>query len=481
MASRSAPTSASEGLARLLAPVLDEPVEIDGLTRLSGGASRETWAFTARAAGHAPRELIMRRDPVGRPGPPGSMAREAHAMRAAGAAGLPVPEVLADDDGTELGTAGLVMSRVPGETIARRILRDDEYARGRRVLAAELGAFLAGLHAVDPAEVPGLAVSDPLAEYRDAYLAVDDVSPTFEAAHRWLEANRPEPTGRVVVHGDFRLGNVIVGPEGLRAAIDWELVHLGDPMEDLGWLCVKAWRFGAPLPVAGVGTVDQLLDAYERVSGRAVDRAAFHWWQVQKTLQWGIICMGQAAAHLTGAVRSVELAAIGRRVAEQEWDLLELLAPEAWAAARADAMTKAGEAGGAVSDGAGSPEPGDRAPAGEARDDPGLYGRPTAAELLEAVGEYLSGPVMDATEGHVRFHARVAANVVGIVGRQLTLGPAHEARYRAGLAALDTPSTEALCEVIRAGDHDLDPGDLFTFLATSVRDRLAVANPRHLG
>jgi aminoglycoside phosphotransferase (APT) family kinase protein len=461
MASRSAPASASEGLARLLAPVLGGPVEIDGLTRLSGGASRETWAFTARAPGHQPRELIMRRDPAGRPGLPGSMAREAHAMRAAGAAGLSVPEVLADDDGTELGTAGLVMSRVPGETIARRILRDDEFEPGRRVLAGQLGAFLAGLHAVDPAEVPGLAETDSPAQYWDAYLAVDDVSPTFETVHRWLVANRPVAAGRVVVHGDLRLGNVIVGPEGLRAAIDWELVHLGDPMEDLGWLCVKAWRFGAPLPVAGVGTVDQLVEAYERVSGRAVDRAAFHWWLVEKTLEWGIMCMGQAAAHLTGAVRSVELAAIGRRVAEQEWDLLELLAPAAWASARAGALAEGG-AGGGESEGS------------------GLYGRPTAGELAEALGEFLSGPVMEATEGLVRFHARVAANVAGIVGRQLALGPAHEARYRAGLAALGAPSTGALCAAIRAGDHDAHPEALHEFLAAAVSDRLAVANPRHL-
>ncbi len=458
MASPSEPPSASDGLARLLGPVLGGAVAIEGLHRLSGGASRETWAFTARAPGRQPRELILRRDPPGRPGPPGSMAREAHAMRASGAAGLLVPEVLADDDGTELGTAGLVMSRVPGETIARRILRDDEYAPAREVLADELGRFLAGLHAIDPAAVPGLAEADSLGQYWDAYQVIDDVSPTFEAAQRWLEANRPEPAGRVIVHGDLRLGNVIVGPEGLRAAIDWELVHLGDPLEDLGWLCVKAWRFGAPLPVAGMGTVEQLLGAYEAVSGGPVDRAAFHWWLVQKTLQWGIGCMGQAAAHLTGAVRSVELAAIGRRVAEQEWDLLELLAPDAWKAAR-DEVTDA---------------------AGESPADPGLYGRPTAGELLEAAREFLSGSVMDATEGHTRFHARVASNVVGIVERQVALGPEHEARYAAGLADLGAATTAELCAAIRAGAFDGREDVLHAVLAPSVRDRLAVANPRHL-
>jgi aminoglycoside phosphotransferase (APT) family kinase protein len=467
MTSPSAPATATEGLARLLRPALGGEVEIEGLHRLSGGASRETWAFTARAPGHEARELILRRDPPGRPGPPGSMAREAQSMRAAGAAGLPVPEVLADDGaGGDLGTAGLVMSRVPGETIARRILRDDEYAPAREVLAEELGRFLAGLHAIDPDTVPGLAEADSLGQYWGAYELVDDVSPTFEAAQRWLVANRPEAAGRVIVHGDLRLGNVIVGPAGLQAAIDWELVHLGDPLEDLGWLCVKAWRFGEPLPVAGVGTIDQLLGAYEEVSGRPVDRAAFHWWLVQKTLQWGIGCMGQAAAHLTGAVRSVELAAIGRRVAEQEWDLLELLAPDAWAAARAEAADGGDDAG------AGG-EPSETA-------ERGLYGRPTAGELLEAAREFLSGPVMDATEGHIRFHARVAANVVGIVERQVALGPEHEARYAAGLADLGAASTAALCSAIRDGRFDDDSGTLYGFLATSVRDRLAVANPRHL-
>jgi aminoglycoside phosphotransferase (APT) family kinase protein len=133
----------------------------------------------------------------------------------------------------------------------------------------------------------------------------------------------------VVVHGDFRNGNLIVGRDGIRAVLDWELAHLGDPMEDLGWLCVKSWRFGQPLPVGGFGAYAQLLDAYERASGRPVDRVALRWWETLGTLKWGIMCIMQAATHTSGAVRSVELAAIGRRVCEQEWDLLALVAPGA--------------------------------------------------------------------------------------------------------------------------------------------------------
>jgi aminoglycoside phosphotransferase (APT) family kinase protein len=401
--------------------VLGAPVHIDALQRLSGGASRETWSFSA-----AGRDLILRRDPPGRPGVGGSMRTEADAMRACTRAGLLVPEVLVDDDGSLLGTAGLVMARVPGETLARRILRDEDFARARTVLVDDLGAFLAGLHAVDPAEVPGAVEVDSLTQYWNAYGMVEDRSATFEKAYDWLMENRPPRTATTLVHGDLRLGNIIVGPDGLAAAIDWELVHVGDPLEDLGWLCVKAWRFGAPLEVGGLGTIDQLVRAYEAAGGRTVDRDALHWWLVAKTLQWGVGCMGQAAAHLTGAVRSVELAAIGRRVAEQEWDLIELLAPDEWKAAR------------------------DAPPAPSVPDVADVNGRPTARELLDAVRGFLLDDVVPATSGRVSFHARVAANAIAIVERQL------------------------------AQDSHAPSGDDWGSLALTVRDKLAVANPKHL-
>ncbi len=417
----SEPTSVSDHLRATLEPVLGGAVRIDALQRLSGGASRETWSFTANG-----RDLILRRDPPGRPGVDGSMRTEADAMRACGRAGLLVPDVLVDDDGTLLGTAGLVMARVGGETLARRILRDDEFARARAVLVEDLGRFLAGLHAIDPAEVPGAVEADSLTQYWNVYGVLEDRSATFEKAHEWLIDNRPPRTATTLVHGDLRLGNIIVGPDGLAAAIDWELVHVGDPLEDLAWLCVKAWRFGAPLEVGGLGTIDDLVRAYEAAGGRTVDRAALHWWLVAKTLQWGVGCMGQAAAHLTGAVRSVELAAIGRRVAEQEWDLIELLAPREWAAAR-------------------------EAPAAPTLPDVAdVNGRPTARELLDAVRGYLLDDVVSATSGRVSFHARVAANVIAIVERQL------------------------------AQDSHAPHGHDWASLALVVRDKLAVANPKHL-
>jgi aminoglycoside phosphotransferase (APT) family kinase protein len=420
MASPSEPASISERLQAVLEPVLGA-VAIDDLRRLSGGASRETWSFAANG-----RALILRRDPPGRPGLPGSMRLEADAMRACRRAGLAAPDVLVDDDGAVLGTAGLVMAHVDGETLARKILRDDEYANARAHLVDDLGRFLAGLHAIDPAEVPSAADTDSVTASWHVYEQLDDTSPTFDKSYEWMVANRPARTATTIVHGDLRLGNIIVDDNGLAAAIDWELVHVGDPLEDLAWLCVKAWRFGAPLEVGGLGTIDQLVAAYEGAGGRTVDRDALHWWLVAKTLWWGIGCMGQAAVHLSGAVRSHELAAIGRRVAEEEWDLIELLAPVEWQVAREAPL----------------PEP--------VPDIPGLYGRPTAREILDAVRRYLTDDVMPATTGRLSFHARVAANMLAIVEREL-----------------------AQQELPYAGND-------WASLADAVRLKLAVANPKHL-
>lgn len=122
------------------------------------------------------------------------------------------------------------------------------------------------------------------------------------------------------------MGNLIVDGSGLAAGLDWELVHVGDVYEDLAWFCIRAWRFSAParLAAGGLGSIS-FLRGYEQAGGADVDRAAFHWWLVQATLRWGIICRYQAERHLSGQSRSVELATIGRRVCETEWDLLDLL------------------------------------------------------------------------------------------------------------------------------------------------------------
>jgi aminoglycoside phosphotransferase (APT) family kinase protein len=316
-------------LAAAVARHLGQPVAIDALRRLSGGASRETWAFDAVAADGTRHELVLRRDPGAAVGM-SDRSLEFALLAAAHAAGVAAPRVwflLQTDDG--LGS-GFVMERIDGETIPRRILRDDAYAAARPKLAHQCGQQAARIHALDPARLPTLPVQgaqEQIALYRGYLDGFGEPHPAFELGLRWLSEHAPaDPPRPALVHGDFRNGNLVVGPDGLRAVLDWELAHLGDPVEDLGWLCVKSWRFGVTdQPVGGFGAVDDLLGAYRSAGGEDVDPAALRYWEAMGTLKWGVICEVQAFTHLQGTVRSVELATLGRRVAEMEWDLLDLI------------------------------------------------------------------------------------------------------------------------------------------------------------
>jgi aminoglycoside phosphotransferase (APT) family kinase protein len=291
---------------------------VSGLARLSGGASRETWRFEADGS---PLILQRQRDGAVRP-----MTTEVAVLRAAHEGGVAVPEVVVDGGAsTALGNPFMVVRAVEGETIARKILRDDEFSAARARLTADIGTAMARLHSLPPQSAPGLVEQDEVATYRRVLDDLGEPHPVFEVAFRWLEANRPASSKRAIVHGDFRLGNVMVDGNGLVAVLDWELAHVGDPMEDLGWVCVKAWRFGGGNPVAGLGTYDEFFDAYEAAGRPRPDIDVVRWWEVLGTLKWGIMCITQAASHLNGLARSHELAAIGRRVCENEWDLIGLL------------------------------------------------------------------------------------------------------------------------------------------------------------
>jgi aminoglycoside phosphotransferase (APT) family kinase protein len=311
---------------------LGVPVTIEGLRRLTGGASRETWSFDALTSDGARNGLVLRRDPGPNVGQ-ADRSTEYRLLEAAAAVGVPVPTVRflleASDD---LGD-GFVMDRIEGETIPRRILRDDEYASARAGLTAACGTIAAQIHAVDLDTLPPLerlGAAEQIKQYRTILDTLGEAHPAFELGLRWLEDHRPEngtENPPRLVHGDFRNGNFIVGPEGIRAVLDWELSHLGDPVEDLGWLCVKSWRFGnVDQRVGGFGAPEELLDAYVAAGGTPVTPEHLRYWETFGTLKWGIICEMQCFAHLQGFVRSVELAALGRRIAETEWDLLELIA-----------------------------------------------------------------------------------------------------------------------------------------------------------
>ena len=321
-------TAAAEDLAPALAALLAAPVA--GLQRLSGGASQETWAFDLGLS--PPQPLILRRAPAGarqRSSGSAGLAAEAALISLAGQAGVPVPEVLRvlqADDG--LGE-GFVMQRLPGETLGRRIA-----AAHRPALARQCGQALARIHALPLAGLPALRRTQPRAEVdflRDWHGRMGAARPVFQLALRWLVDHAPADVAPTLVHGDFRNGNLMVDLQAdggaLVGVLDWELAHRGDPMADLGWIAVNAWRFGQPgRPVGGFGQWDELFDGY-RAAGGQVDEARVRWWQVLGTLRWGVICESMGQAWLSGAEAVMEKAAIARRASETEIDLLDLLLP----------------------------------------------------------------------------------------------------------------------------------------------------------
>ena len=299
-------------------------VRIVNATPLSAGASRLTTAVDVVADDGPVVPLVLQRERPGSVG--GAVEVEAQLLRAAFAGGVPVPRLVASDASDEvLGSPFLLTERVEGETIPRRISRAPELAAARERFATDCGRILAAIHAMPLAAVPGLPHRDEVEELVGHLDGALDASPAFELALLWLREHRPPATAPVVVHGDFRNGNLVVGPDGVRVVLDWELAHAGDPMEDLGWLCVKAWRFGGAAPVGGLGTREELFAAYADAGGTAVDPDVVFWWEVLGTLKWGLICSLQARSHLDGRTRSVELALLGRRVCENEHDLLRML------------------------------------------------------------------------------------------------------------------------------------------------------------
>jgi Ser/Thr protein kinase RdoA (MazF antagonist) len=360
-------------------------------------------------------------------------------------------------DGDPVGAGWLVVERLEGETIPRKILRDDEWAAARQQLGAQCGQALAAIHDIGPDSIEGLPPRDPLADPLPWLDALGEVRPALELGARWLAARRPPAGRRVTVHGDFRLGNLLVDAGGLRGVLDWELAHAGDPAEDVGWLCAPPWRFGASGEVGGFAPLDEVLGAYEAAGGWPIDPATVHWWEVYATVKWATICAMQASVHLSGASRSVELAAIGRRVCESEWDLFGLL--------------------GVTPSATGTPR---SVPTTDAPQSP--FGRPTAAELVEAVREYVEHAVMERSDGGARFEARVARNALAIVERELRRGPELTAAHARRLEALGFEDDAALASAIRAGD--LDDDDVWrpvaAALAASARDQLLVANPGYL-
>jgi aminoglycoside phosphotransferase (APT) family kinase protein len=304
-----------------------DPGEVE-LTPIPGGASRETWLVEGGAG-----RWVLRRDPKGSVSLV-PMEGEFALVTRAEDAGVSVARPLAvEPEGGRFGSPGILMTFVEGTSVAPRVLRKPEYEVARERLPEQLAEALARIHSIGPSDLNGVlpeAPGDPtLGQIDEWERQLDEIGeplPAVELGLRWLRANVPEAAETRLVHGDFRLGNFIVDGDGLAAVIDWELAHLGDPAEDIGWLCIRSWRFGNDaLPVAGMGELDAFISAYEAAGGPAVDPERVRYWEVFGNVKWAVICARQAHDHLDGVRRSHELASLGRRVCEPEWDMLELI------------------------------------------------------------------------------------------------------------------------------------------------------------
>ena len=394
---------------------LGDALVVERIDRLSGGASQETYRIDVRLA-YGRRTLALRRALGGAndarlEGQVG-LRTEAKLMRVAKANGIPEPEVIAElAPGDGLGD-GFVMEWLDGETLGKRVNTAVALADARRTLALECGSTLARIHAIDldasglrqVLEVKGARqlVEETMAQY----IALDIPQPMLDYAAKWLLSNVPAAPRETLVHADFRNGNLMVGPDGLVAVLDWELAHIGDPIRDLGWLCTGSWRFGVPeLAVGGFGTRAQLLEGYESVSGERVNPDDLRFWEVFGSFWWGVVCLSMAQHHRSGVERSIERAAIGRRSSECQIDCVNLLIPGPCS------VPSSSDADGGLD-------------------------LPSAGELLEAVGEFLRDDVTDAVSGRTKFLARVAANALGIVVRQTRLAPAVHTAERERLRVL---------------------------------------------
>ena len=302
--------------------------EIMNLEPLTGGASKEIWKFEVNANGKSDRYILRRGSGV--EGPLAiKTSDEAKIQKTVRKLGAQVPEIVAVSSvDEELGDA-YIMKFVDGESIARKILRDEEYKNTLPKLAFECGQSIAKIHQADINEFPFLpskTVFEQINDLYQTYVSFNQPSPVFEYTHLWLKKQNFGEINDALVHGDFRLGNIIVDKDGLKSVIDWELAHIGNPLQDLGWICGNSWRFGnTNKVVGGFGDLADLLKGYNSVSNYHVNENMVKAWQVFGTFRWGVICLIQASAHLTGSINSVEKAAIGRRVSETEIDIVDLL------------------------------------------------------------------------------------------------------------------------------------------------------------
>ena len=461
-------SSFEDRLAASLEQAIPDFASLTKLRRLSGGASQETYRVEIETAAGA-RTLAVRRAiggvDGGADGSGPGLAVEAELFRVARAAGVPEPEILhvfREDEG--LGP-GFVMEWLDGETVGGKILRSPELDAVRPKLAFQCGEILARIHGIDPAasgldaKLRTVSTEAFIHEVWDRYRSYGTAMPMIDYTARWLLDHLPDGGDETprLVHNDFRNGNLMVSPDGVVAVLDWELAHLGDPVRDLGWICTNSWRFGrTEHRVGGFGRLEDLLDGYESVSGRRIDDAHVHFWEVFGSFWWAALSLTMAVVWRHGPDPSVERPGIARRSSECQVDCANLIIPGAVRL---------------VED----------VPAASSVD------LPSTGELLTSVRDFLREDARKSLEGRAAFLALVASNSLDIVLRELTLGPRHRDGEHARLQALfgaDAPLEtlrQSLCDGLRDGSISLERPGLADHLRQTAVNQLAIDQPKYSG
>ncbi|RVT92221.1 phosphotransferase family protein [Rhodovarius crocodyli] len=303
------------------------PVAIQSMARLSGGAIQQNWGVEA-TLDSAPQRWVLRTDNATTLAVSRSRVEEFALLRAAHEAGVTVAEPLfCCADAGVAGAPFFVMRRVAGTASGHALAKAAAARGGNTALAAAHGRELARIHRIRPprAELAFLGHNDFIAEMRARLDDAGTPRPALEWGLRHMERNAPPALPPVLLHRDFRSGNVMVDGDAVTAVLDWEFAGWGDPYEDLGWFTARCWRFGQDhLEAGGIGPLDAFLAGYAAEAGWTPDPARVRYWQLGATIRWAVIAADQALRHISGQERSLELALTGHMVPGLEWEVLEM-------------------------------------------------------------------------------------------------------------------------------------------------------------
>jgi len=430
--------------------------------RLTGGASMETWHLT-----YGEQDMILRRMPDGAEDvnivyriP---LSTEVGAIRAAVKAGVTTPDIIGElipQDG--LG-GGFMMHCVEGEALPYKIFKNTIYTTAIASLTESCAAELSHIHSVPQEAFPKGIVDESTTELLDRletdYRKHGEAVPVFELAFHSLRENMPETSERVLLHGDFRMGNLMISSQGISGVLDWELAHIGDPAQDLGYMCTPSWRFGNyAKTVGGFGDLDTLIMAYNRVSGRSISKSSVKYWMVYSSLWWGICCLNMIGIWREGIDRALERTVIGKRMSEVEIDVLMLLEDMAGITPKTVKWDV----------------PQSTSPQDDAKGDT------KNIELLQAMQGWIETDIMPISEGRNLFQARVARNALGILQRSTEMGPMFQEARNSRLKALGLTQAE-FTQGLRNGRLTLSDPDISNHLRLTTLERLSIDQPKYAG